>query len=70
MPHPRIPNICLGHVAARVETVDLLHEVEHDAEHVEVVAPGDEAGVRNVVPASVRSAAISRSIVLSLVGRG
>ena len=47
MPHAGIADIRLGHLVAGVEAVDLLHQVEHHPEHVEVIAAGDEAGMRN-----------------------
>ncbi len=34
VPHARVAHIRLGHLAARIEAVDLFHEVEHHPEHV------------------------------------
>jgi hypothetical protein len=47
MPHARVAHIRVVHVVTGVEAVDLLHQVEHHAEHVEIVTPGDEARVRH-----------------------
>ena len=47
MPHAGIADVRLGHLVAGVEAVDLLHQVEHHPEHVEVIAAGDEAGMRH-----------------------
>jgi hypothetical protein len=45
--HPRIAHISVVDVGARVESVDGLHQIEDDTEHVEIVAAGDQLGVRN-----------------------
>ena len=45
MAHPRIGHIGRGHLGCRVEAVDILHQIEDDAEHVEILTAGDEFGM-------------------------
>ena len=48
MAHLRIADVGGGDLVAGVEAVDLLHQIEDDAEHVEVLAGGDDARVRHL----------------------
>jgi hypothetical protein len=45
--HSGVVDVGRRHLVARVEPVHLLHEVEHDAEHGEILATGDESRVRH-----------------------
>ena len=46
--HLRVPDVGLVDLAAGIEVVHLFHQVEDHPEHVEVVAAGDEPGMRDV----------------------